>query len=176
MDENLIPLISFAIIIVVVWFWFKRPRSEFEAPGTQDFNPRIFGYFTLRESLFVNKSEAVLFDILHKKLSPKYCVFTKVRLEDIIGVRVRDVNPKLRWSLRGRVKSRHVDFVISTTSGRVLMMIELDGTSHGSSEARRADAFKDGLAAAVNLPLQRIKTGDNFHKKVAAIERQLSRN
>ena len=169
------PLISFAIIVLVVWFWFKRPKSDFEAPGTQAFNPKIFEYFTLRESLFVNKSEAVLFDILHKRLSPKYCIFTKVRLEDIIGVRGRDVNPKLRWSLRGRVKSRHVDFVISTLSGRVLMMIELDGSSHGSSEARRADAFKDGLAAAVNIPLYRIRTGDNFHKKVADIEQQLSR-
>lgn len=176
MDENLLPLISFAIIVLVVWFWFNRPRSEFEAPGTQAFNPEIFKYFTVRESLFVNKSEAVLFDILHKNLSPRYCVFTKVRLEDIIGVRVRNIHPKLRWSLRGRVKSRHVDFVISTTSGRVLMMIELDGSSHRSSEARRADAFKDGLAAAVNIPLLRIKTGENFRKKVADIERQLSQN
>ncbi|MEP6342518.1 MAG: DUF2726 domain-containing protein [Maricaulaceae bacterium] len=174
MDDILTPLIALLIITVFIVLWLKRPASEFQVPQTKSFNPKIFKYFTARESLFVNKSEAVLFDILYKTLSPKYRVFTKVRLEDIIGVRTGNMDAKVRWSLRGRVKSRHVDFVISTPKGQVLMMIELDGTSHLSSAAQHADAFKDALANAVNIPLYRINTDDNFHKKIAVIQRQLS--
>lgn len=174
MDENLLPLLSLIVLFLIVWFWFKRSGSEFSAPQTKDFNPKILRYFTARDSLFVNKSEAVLFDILYKKLSPKYRVFTKVRLEDIIGVRTTNVNPKIRWSLRGRVKSRHVDFVVSTPQGQVLMMIELDGASHRSDEAKTADAFKDAVASAVDIPLKRIRVGEDFHKRATEIERQLN--
>ena len=142
-------------------------------PQTKAFNPKTFKYFSARESLFVNKSEAVLFNILYKKLTPKYRVFTKVRFEDIIGVRAANIDAKFKWALRGRVKSRHIDFVISSPQGRVLMMIELDGSSHRSNEAKQADAFKDGLANAVSIPLFRIKTGEDFYKKVAQAEMQL---
>ena len=102
-------------------------------------------------------------------------MFSKVRLEDIIGVRSEKLPPKVVWSLRGRVKSRHVDFLITTPQGRPLMIIELDGSSHRSQAAIRPDSLKNGLADAVGLPLKRVQVGQDFHKFVLKIQSDLSR-
>ena len=96
-------------------------------------------------------------------------------IEDIIGVESEKLPPKVVWSLRGRVKSRHVDFLITTPQGRPLMMIELDGSSHRSQAAIRPDSLKNSLAEAVGLPLKRVQVGQDFHKFVLNVESDLCR-
>jgi len=83
-------------------------------------------------------------------------------LEDVIGVR-RDItyNP-LKWLLRGRVKSRHIDFLIIDRSGRPRIAIELDGPHHTRDDAKNADALKNGLFKASKIQFYRVKTGENF--------------
>ncbi len=91
---------------------------------------------------------------------------SKVRLEDIIEVKPQIQNQKVRWHLRNRVKSRHVDFLIINKNGHPVFAIELDGASHSDSKATNADDLKNGLFRAVNIPLWRVKTGENFEKNL----------
>lgn len=167
--------IAVAVAILIAVLWVARSKHDFKAPQTKAFDPKIFKHYIKCESLFVNAAEQTLYSILYQKLTPRYHVFSKVRLEDIIGVRAEKLPAKVVWSLRGRVKSRHVDFLITTPQGRPLMVIELDGSSHLSRAAMRPDCLKNGLAHAVGLPLKRVQVGHNFHNFVSNIQSDLSR-
>jgi len=144
MLEHWGPYIAVGIALIIACLWTFRSKDEFKTPATQAFDPKIFKHFVKRESLFVNASEQALYAVLRARLSPKYHIFTKVRLEDIIGVRRGGLSPQVIWSLRGRVKSRHVDFLIANSKGVPLMIIELDGSSHRSKAAQRPDDLKNG--------------------------------
>lgn len=81
-------------------------------------------------------------------------VCPKVRMEDIINV---DKNHKNREALRGKIKSRHIDFIICDSHLRVLAGLELDDRSHLSQKAQQADNFKNEVFSSLDIPLFRIK-------------------
>lgn len=173
MNDVLALIIPAILLMGFVLLWVMRPKPVFKAPETKAFNPAIFKHYKMQNSLFVNASEQALFAVLYSRLTPKYRVFSKVRLEDIICVKPGQSDAKMTWSLRGRVKSRHVDFLITSPQGVPLLMIELDGASHKSARANRPDAFKDGVAKSVGLPLRRIKVGQDFHGFARQIETEI---
>ena len=81
-------------------------------------------------------------------------------------------NGDIRWKLRQRVRSRHVDFLIINRDGHPVMAIELDGSYHQRPESRNADDLKDGLFKSVGVPLQRVIVGEDFKlvaKKLAIL-------
>ncbi len=171
---NIFIFITAGFALISLWIlWCLKPKPAFKTPETKAFNPGIFKNFYAKPNLFVNSSEQALFFILYECLTPKYHVFSKVRLEDIIAVRASVKNAEVKWALRGRVKSRHVDFLITTPQGQPLMMIELDGASHHTALAQRPDSFKNGLAKSVGLPLHRIAVGQDFHSFTRKIMSEL---
>ena len=87
-----------------------------------------------------------------------------MRLEDFI-----DVTAEEKMKYRGYIKSRHIDFLICDSKLRIFAAIELDDTSHKTSKAQSADAFKNELYRAIGLPLYRIKTNENYNEKVETI-------
>jgi len=96
-----------------------------------------------------------------------------VRLEDIIRVK-NNVHPKMRWSLRGRVKSRHVDYLITDKMGRPILAIELDGQSHDASNPSESDKVKTALFESAGINLKRVSTGQDFDKIIGKIVSELS--
>lgn len=89
-----------------------------------------------------------------KQITPKYnlCILSKVRLEDIIKVK-NNLNPSEKASARGRIKSRHVDFVLADENELdVKLLIELDDSSHRFKKAKEIDIFKNKLFEDVDLP------------------------
>lgn len=105
-----------------------------------------------------NGAEAKLFHSLLAYAGQWGChVLVKPRLEDVIRVK-QNVTGKEKLSLRGRVKSRHLDFLIVDATGRPLAGVELDGPTHNWASAKAADEFKNNLARAVGLPLYRVLT------------------
>jgi len=174
MNDVFTLIIPVCLLIVFAVFWIPRPKPAFKAPETQAFDPAIFKSYHVRNSLFVNASEQALFVSLERYLTPKYRVFSKVRLEDIISVKPGQPDAKITWSLRGRIKSRHVDFLITTPLGQPLVIIELDGKSHRSQQAKRPDQFKNELAKSVGLSLRRVKTGQDFHQFAQKIKTEIA--
>ena len=146
--ENLVLLIPLGIFALV---FFLRRGGGFKRPEVSPLPDEQLKFFEAAPSLFVNAAEAALFAILRDKLPGQFHLHSKVRLEDIIRVK-RNVNPKLRWAMRGRVKSRHVDYLITTREGRMILAIELDGSSHNPKNPSEADKVKTALFQAASLP------------------------
>lgn len=122
----------------------------------------------------MNASERELYMILRKELGDKFIVLSKVRIEDFVDVNDTGLNWNDLQSLRGRIKSRHVDFLIcDLETSEPLYAIELDGPSHLQDKTVERDNFVDNLYKKIKLPFVRIKVGSNFAKEVGEIKNLL---
>ena len=106
-------------------------------------------------------------------MPPGFHVHGKVRLEDIIRVK-RGLDQKARWAARGRVKSRHVDYLITDSVGRPILAIELDGRAHNHKNPSQSDQVKTALFKAAGIPLRRILVGEDFEVKARQMVAELS--
>lgn len=149
-------------------FW----RKPFVSPKTMPADKRIYACFERVDNLFVNRPEREFFAVLKRNLPQDYHIHSKVRLEDIVRVR-RNIEGRPQWHLRGRVKSRHVDYLITNKDGEPKVAVELDGSSHNKNTIN-ADTFKDDLFKAVGLPLIRVAARSNYttasHKILEKLE------
>lgn len=162
MIETLLIIGVLAVLCILTF----RDKS-FVPPKTAPSDARTYAAFERAESLFVNRSELAFFQILRRALPKTYHLHSKVRLEDIVCVK-KAVAGQARWHLRGRVKSRHVDYLITDVQGVPKAVIELDGRSH-DKDAANADVLKDGIFGYVGIPLIRVSTGEDFNGAVHAI-------
>lgn len=166
-------LILFLILIVVFLLWRGARSKPFTPPTVSPISDQSLSAFEAAPSLWVNPSEATFFAMLARTLPRGFHVHGKVRLEDIIRVK-RGVPSKIRWSLRGRVKSRHIDYLITDKTGRPVMAIELDGASHDPDNLSEADKVKTALFKAASIPLHRVRVGSNFNQNIAIFVSELS--
>ncbi|MGJ8563430.1 MAG: DUF2726 domain-containing protein [Alphaproteobacteria bacterium] len=151
---------------VCVWV-FARPK--FSPPKTAPSDQRTYNQFEAAPSLFASRAELRFFLVLVRVIPEDYFVMSKVRLEDIIGVKPSVKNAEARWKLRARVKSRHVDFLIIDNVGAPVMAIELDGPHHDGPEAFHSDTLKNGLFKAANIPLRRIGHDEDYLQRCQAL-------
>ena len=160
-------IIGVLAVLCILSFYDKG----FTPPKTAPSNSRTYAAFERAESLFVNRSELAFFHAMRRVLPGDYHLHSKVRLEDIVRVK-KAIKGQAHWQLRGRVKSRHVDYLITNEQGVPLAAIELDGSSH-NKDALVADVLKDGIFDAVGLPLIRVRTGADFSKAARRILSQI---
>lgn len=161
------------LVGICLLIYLARGRGGFSAPQVSPISKSDLRAFEPAPSLWVNTPEAVLFGILCRHMPTGFHVHGKVRLEDIIRVK-RGLPEALRWAARGRVKSRHVDFLITDGKGKPVMAIELDGRSHNARNPSEADMVKTALFDAAGIPLQRILVGENFALIAAKIGKMLN--
>jgi len=166
-------LLLLAVLGICFLVYLTRGKTEFSAPEVSSISKADLHAFEAAPSLWVNASEVALFAILCRHMPPGFHVHGKVRLEDIIRVK-RGLPEKLRWAARGRVKSRHIDYLIANRSGQPVLAIELDGRSHDPKNPSEADKVKTALFKAANLKLRRIRVGDDFNHNVVTIVKELS--
>lgn len=83
----------------------------------------------------------------------------KVRMEDFLTV----TDGQNRAKYRGRIKSRHIDFIICNADLYMLAGLELDDSSHNSLSAQETDRFKDNVFQAIGLPLYRIAAEPRYY-------------
>lgn len=165
--EYFLLLLPLAILFFV---YFGRGKTEFVKPEVSPISKAELSAFEKAPCLFVNAPEAALFSCLRDRLPREFHIHSKVRLEDIIRVK-RGLSEKARWAARGRVKSRHVDYLITTRAGHPLLAIELDGSAHNLKNPSNADKVKTVIFQTTNLRLQRVRVGEDFNHiatKIAA--------
>lgn len=114
--------------------------------------------FFRAERLLVNPSERQAWDLLQRANLGHTHVFAKVRLEDVVSAHSTDW--RSRMSGRGRIKSRHLDFVLTDADFQPMLAIEVDGASHQTERAAIADAHKNRILASAGLPLLRLRVGE----------------
>lgn len=118
----------------------------------------------------MNESEQALFINLQKTLSDRYIVLSKVRIEDFVEA----THGAGGYGARGRIKSRHVDFLIcDRTETKPLLAVELDGKSHRGEARQERDRFVDELYQSIGLPIHHIPVGSNFFERAQEINEML---
>lgn len=153
--RQLMPFLIFAVLAVVGLAALKARL------GSGGGGSRAVSFPYVRRSGLFSEAEARFLRVL-REAAPDADVFGKVRLEDVI-VAKRGLSKSERASARGRIKSRHVDFVLTDPkSTRVLLVVELDDSSHASERAKKADAFKDGALAAAGVPILRVRASASY--------------
>lgn len=144
-------------------------RGTWQAPKSTQADAQAMQAYEARANIFVNGAEQALFNALLRHKLQGYHVFTKVRLEDILQVRTSIKDAREKWQYRGRIKSRHVDFLICDRGGAYVCAIELDGAAHHNAEAQMTDDFKDTIFLHAQLPLYRVRTGEDFSQYSQAL-------
>ena len=111
-----------------------------------------FDMYRLRDD-FLSPAEASFFRVLRLTVGETYVICPKVRLADLFYV----TRPHENQGAQNRITPRHVDFVLCDPATlRPVAGLELDDSTHRRARAVETDAFKDGLFAAVGLPLIRV--------------------
>lgn len=118
----------------------------------------------------MNESEQAFFINLQKTLGNRYVVLSKVRIEDFVEA----THGVGGYGARGRIKSRHVDFLIcDRATTQPLIAVELDGKSHQGESRQERDRFVDELYKTIGLPIRHISVGSNFSECAQAINETL---
>lgn len=129
--------------------------------------PKIYPY---ERTLLLTKREWEFYKRL-KKITDKYNlhILSKVRMEDVIKVK-KGLPYSETQSARGRIKSRHIDFIIAEPEYlQVLIAIELDDNSHKYKKAKESDTFKNDVFNAVGLPYIRTYGYDDIELLICQI-------
>ena len=104
----------------------------------------------------LSPSEAKFYgSLLQASMNLMLMPFPKVRVEDIVYV---NKYSHRRESLRGRVKSRHFDFILCSLNETLkpVLALELDGQTHLEEGSQISDRWKRLACTQVGLPLVRI--------------------
>jgi len=109
------------------------------------------------KSKFLSIPEYSYYRVLKETL-PEYMIMSKVRLEDIIHVKKGTSKQEFN-SARGKIKSRHIDFIICDEQANILLAIELNDKSHQAEDRIERDKFiQDALnIAGIKIIFQECK-------------------
>lgn len=162
---NFSPYIIIAFIVIAIIFkpiiqpLFKlaiqqKPASAPQrvAPRTRGLSePEVYPYISCGSIL--TPTELAFFKALVPVINEQWHIFTKVRLEDIINVKP-GLERKVAYGFRGRIKSRHIDFVLCDKDTlEILMCIELDDSSHQRKDRIERDKFVDKALRDADLTI-----------------------
>lgn len=144
-----IPIILFIVITLIVFFKVQLREGQKFPYRKKDY------LLTITEKEFYN----TLKQVVDKN---NLLIFSKVRLEDLLWL-PKGIDHKERFSLRNRIKSRHVDFVICDNQNiKPLLVIELDDSSHDKQSRINRDGFIDNVLDNAGLPILHQKV-QNFY-------------
>jgi very-short-patch-repair endonuclease len=142
-----------AVLVVIVFG--SKEKKEIPLP----YRAKKY-FFTKTEQEFVR----ILNELLDRQ---KYTIFPKVRLADIVEVTVTGQEYQAWWN---KIKSKHVDFLLwNVQEGKVALVIELDGKSHGSEKMIERDDFVNRLYEQVGIKLIRVNVGTDFKQEIGKI-------
>jgi len=155
----------FAVLIAIL----GALGYTFHPGGPKPYSDKTVRGYQLVSSIN-NKSEREMIDALIRRFGNRFHICPKVRMEDVISVRRNAGDFSHRQSLRGRVKSRHFDAVITTPYGKPVAAVEFDGPTHTRRQERKTDAFKNEICAAVGLALLRVDYRHSIEDQVLQFE------
>lgn len=162
------------IILLVVLSMEVKDLSSKIGKDSGAFSDKKYPY-TKRDRL-MNSSEQAFYINLREQLGQDFLVFSKVRIEDFVGLPKYFLDKSKVWGLRGRIKSRHIDFLIcSNQTTEPLMGIEVDGSSHNNPKRRARDRFVDEVYKDINLLIEHIKVGSDFQQEAIRIREVLNK-
>lgn len=155
-------LVVIAILVFIIDIKTKQKNNEEIEEKEVDTSAETTKECPYYKAMLLTKNEWYFYINTLKPLEEKYNikVLPKVRMEDVVGVK-KTVDKKERASARGKVKSRHFDFVITNPNLKILLIIELDDRSHETEKAIKNDEFKNSVLNQIGIPYIRITRNDS---------------
>ena len=96
-------------------------------------------------------------------------LFCKVRLADVAKTaHAENYNTYMKYF--GKVKSKHLDFVLCGSDFVPVVVIELDDPSHENKPNRENDMLKDVVLESIDLPLIRVPVARHYNKKALELD------
>ena len=136
-------IIKFLKLFFKKLFWKKEIKENYEK---------------IKITKILNKNELFFYNQLTNFLQNKEVfIFSKVRLLDFLDLQ-KYYNFEEKTIIKNKVKSKHIDFIITNKNSEILYLIELDGFSHQNNKKTiENDKFKNKLFNILNLKLVRFK-------------------
>lgn len=91
-------------------------------------------------------------------------LFCKVRLADVAKTApAENYNTYMKYF--GKVKSKHLDFVLCNSEFIPIVAVELDDASHENKPNRENDMLKDAVLESIDLPLIRVPVASRYDRR-----------
>lgn len=122
------------------------------------------GFYPYKQRNLLTQNEYKFYCSLIK-IADKYnlSIQVKMRLADIIEVDKRKINNKDYMSYFGKIKSKHIDFVLTHKyTMQMIAAIELDDKSHEKQQRIERDAFVNNALTAAGIEFIRCLTINNL--------------
>ncbi len=115
-----------------------------------------FGSMPYERRNLLTKTEYAFWKVLQRKADENHLrVCPKVRMEDFLSVNTTNERSRMSW--RGRVKSRHIDFILCDMDLHIVAGVELDDNTHlYNRRTIESDKFKNAVFKKINIPLFRV--------------------
>lgn len=116
----------------------------------------FYGNMPYERRNLLTKTEYAFWKVLQKKADENHLrVCPKVRMEDFLSVNVKSERNRMAW--RGRIKSRHIDFILCDMDLHMIAGVELDDNTHiYNKQTKEIDKFKDAVFKKIDIPLFRV--------------------
>ena len=93
----------------------------------------------------------------------------KVRLLDLVEPK-KGTDGKQRQTLLNKIQSKHVDFAICDEKLNVLLILELDDSSHDTETRKQRDTFVDSVLTGSGYKILHVRS---FEAELGAIQEVL---
>ena len=147
MISNLWPMIILGVVVLIAAAAMNTINTKI---GTKPAKKLPYEM----KSFLLSKAENSFYKVLCHIVGDDYSVYPKIRLADIVAVKKKTKN---YMSYFGRIKSKHVDFVLCDKFSKPKIVVELDDKSHNSAKTKESDKFKNELFNKIGLKLVRVK-------------------
>jgi len=153
-NEIMLLLLAGAALFFVIWRLMHRRKPDitdfFQPVSVLTEREREF-YIRLRETAEAHGMQ----------------IFTKVRLADLVVPLPKAENPY--WmECFNKVKAKHIDFALADGEGNVVLLVELDDTTHARPDRIERDEFVDTVLYKCGYTL--IRTYGELDAVVSALE------
>lgn len=136
-----------AAVLIAAAIGFRK----FKTP-TRPRNRRVAAGFSRLEP-FLSPAEVAFYNVLEKILGPRYRVFGKVRVADLLNVEAKGGQSEGQGAFH-RISRKHVDFVICDAENfSVIGAIELYDAGPDRPQSQPRDTFVQGAFSAAGIPL-----------------------
>jgi len=135
MTTTIIAIVVLLILVFVIkLIGIKEPVGEF------------------RKAKFMSEAEIRFFKSLSEAIGPKYRIFAKPRLNDIVYA--VDSNRSRYQSRANKLRMKHVDFLLCDPATLTpICVIELDDSSHSRQDREARDGFVNNALKAAGVPI-----------------------
>lgn len=156
--------IYIAIIVLLLLDVVVTQLKKGEKKDTKDYSNAY------QKKLLLTKNEWKNYMFLKPILEGKGLrICPKVRLLDLVEPR-KGTDGKRRQALLNKVQSKHVDFVVCDEKLNVLLVLELDDSSHDTENRKQRDTFVDSVLIGSGYKILHVRS---FEAELGAIQKAL---